>query len=118
MTDSIRNKITVWSLILLVIVVVGYGLFRIYPFLMGPVITIYSPVDGEEVSSSTFQVSGKVERAKEIRLQGRLISINTEGLFTETLVTHSPYTILVLEAVDTYGKKVQKTLQVRPLLDK
>lgn len=114
MTDSIRNKITVWSLILLVIIVVGYGVFRIYPFLMGPVITIYYPKDGEEVGTSTFQISGKVERAKEIKLQGRPITINTEGLFTETLVTHSPYTILVIEAVDTYGKKVQTILQVRP----
>jgi hypothetical protein len=81
---------------------------------VGPVITIYSPEDGDEVGTSTFQISGKVLRAKEITLQGRPITINTEGLFTETLVTHSPYTILVLEAVDTYGKKVQKTLQVRP----
>lgn len=115
MTDSIRNKITWWSLTILLIVVVGYGLFRVYPFFMGPVITIYSPADGDEVGSSTFQVSGKVERAKEIKLQGRIITIDTEGLFTETLVTHAPYTILVLEATDSYGKKVQKTLQVTPI---
>ena len=114
MTDSIRNKITLWSLIILVLVVVGYGIFRIYPFLMGPVITIYSPQDGDEVGVSTFEVTGKVERAREIRLQGRLITIDTTGVFKETLVTHAPYTILVLEATDTYGKKVQKTLQVRP----
>ena len=114
MTDSIRNIITKWSILLLIVIVVGYGLFRVYPFFIGPVITVYSPKDGEQVTSSTFQVSGKVERAKEIRLQGRPITINTEGLFNETLVTHAPYTILVLEATGSYGKKVQKVLQVSP----
>ena len=114
MTDSIRNKITRLSLTIFVLVVIGYGLFRVYPFFMGPVITIYSPSDGDEVDSSTFQVSGKVERAQEIKLQGRAITIDTEGLFTETLVTHAPYTILVIEATDKYGKKIQKTLRVIP----
>lgn len=114
MTDSIRNKITKWSLALLLGIILIYGLFRVYPIVVGPVITLTSPQDGEIVASSTFLVTGKVARAKEITLQGRPITIDTEGNFKETLVTHSPYTILVLEAIDTYGKKVQRVVQVRP----
>ncbi len=114
MTDAIRNKIMKWSLILLLIIVTGYGLFRVYPIFMGPIITINSPQDGEKVPSTTFILSGKVLRAKEIKLQGRPISIDIDGNFTETLVTHAPYTILVLEATDAYGKKIQKTLRVIP----
>ena len=114
MTDSIRNKIIRYALILLVCVVVGYGLFRVYPIFMGPVITLYTPKNGDRVASSTFLVSGKVERAKEIKVQGRPISINTEGLFNETLAVHAPYTILVIEASDAYGKKIRKVLQISP----
>jgi len=114
MTDSLRNKITRWSVLILFIIVVGYGIFRIYPFLLGPSITLYAPQNGDEVGASTFEVSGKVIRAKEIRLQGRPITIDTDGVFKETLVTHAPYTILVLEAEDAYGKKEQVELRVSP----
>jgi hypothetical protein len=115
MTDSLRNTIAKTSLLILLIVVFGYGIFRLYPFLAGPSITLETPKEGESIASSTFIVSGTVKRAKEITLQGRPISIDTEGNFKETLVTHAPYTILVVEAIDAYGKKDRKVVQITPL---
>jgi hypothetical protein len=59
-------------------------------------------------------VTGKVERAKEIKLQGRPITISTQGEFSEVLVAHAPYTILVLEAEDKYGRKTNTIINVVP----
>jgi hypothetical protein len=114
MKDSIRSKINKWSLIILILIIFIYGLFRIYPFIVGPVITLNSPYDGQVIPDATFLVTGKVTRAKVITLQGRPITIDKEGNFKETLVTHSPYTILVLEAEDVYGKRVKKIVNVQP----
>jgi hypothetical protein len=93
---------------------IAYGGFRAYPLLAGPNIVIYNPHDGDKVPNSTFEVSGKVTRVKEVTLQGRPIPIGTDGHFTEILIASRPYTILILTATDFYGKTITKTLRVAP----
>lgn len=111
---DLRKRIEVGLLIALVVITVVYGMFRAYPLVAGPSIDIYSPADGDYVASTTFEVSGQVKRANIITLQGRPITIDTEGHFTETLVAQAPYTILVLVATDSYGESVSKTIRVIP----
>ena len=111
---DLRKKIELYSILFLLLIALIYGGFRSYPLLAGPSITIYLPNDGDIVSSSTFLVSGRVLRTKEITLQGRPIKIDTEGNFREILVSHAPYTILVLVAKDQYGATITKTLRVIP----
>lgn len=111
---DLRKRLEIFLLGLLVFVAVAYGAFRAYPLVVGPTITVYSPADGEYVASTTFEISGLVKRANIITLQGRPITIDTEGHFTETLVAQAPYTILILVATDAYGGTASKTLRVIP----
>lgn len=99
---------------LLVIVALCYGGFRAYPLIKGPEITLYSPQEGDAVASSSFEVSGKVSKVREITLQGRPIPIDQDGHFKELLVASPPYTILVLTATDFYGNSITKTVSVIP----
>lgn len=89
-------------------------MFKAYPLVSGPSITIYNPHEGDIVASTTFEVSGKVSKVKEITLQGRPIPIGTDGHFAEILLAQKPYTILVITATDFYGKTITKTLRVAP----
>lgn len=109
-----RKKLETYFISFLVVVAVIYGAYRSYPLLRGPSLVITSPVDGQHVASTTFSVSGSVTRAKVITLQGRPITIDTNGDFSETLVPSYPYTILVVTATDSYGKMVTKTIRVVP----
>ena len=109
---DLRKRLELISIGLLVLVAVLYGAFRAYPLVAGPSITIYSPANGEYVASTTFEVSGRVKRANLITLQGRPITIDTDGHFAETLVAQAPYTILYIVATDAYGETVSKTLKV------
>ncbi len=111
---NLRKKIELFFLITLVCIAIGYGGYRAYPLISGPSITIYNPHDGDTVASTTFELSGQVSKVKEITVQGRLIPIGTDGHFTEILVAQKPYTILVITATDSYGKKAVKTLRVVP----
>lgn len=113
-TYDTRKKLEFYFIFFLVAIALLYGLYRGYPLLAGPTITVTSPFDGETVASTTFQVTGKVKRAKVITLQGRPITIDVEGSFNETLVSSTPYTILILTATDSYGKTVTKTIRVVP----
>lgn len=110
------KKIEIGIFLFIFIVAILYGSFRAVPLLSGPSIEIYSPKDGTRVASTTFEISGRTLRAKEITLQGKPISINTEGYFTERLVGSLPYTIIVLVATDRYGRREEKVLNVVPSL--
>lgn len=111
---DLRKRLEFGALGLLIIITIGYGLFRAYPLVAGPSIIIFNPQDGDMVASSTFELSGQVKRANMITLQGRPITIDTDGYFSETLVPHAPYTILVLAATDAYGETITKTIRVIP----
>ena len=112
--NNLRKKIEKYSILLLVLISLGYGVFRLYPLVAGPAVTIYAPKDGDTVASTTFEVSGRVSRVKEITLQGRSIPIGTDGNFAELLMAQSPYTIVVITATDFYGKSITKTFRVIP----
>jgi len=111
---DLRKRLELALLVALALVAIAYGAFRAYPLIAGPSIVIYNPQDGDYVASTTFEISGRVMRANIITLQGRPITIDTEGHFTETLVPQAPYTILILVAQDAYGETVSKILRVIP----
>lgn len=109
-----RKKIEVFFIGGLILISFIYGSFKIYPLLAGPIVAIYNPHDGDTVASTTFELSGKAFRAKEITVQGRPIPIGIDGHFTEILIAQAPYTILVITATDFYGATTTKTLRVIP----
>lgn len=116
MLDPYDNRKKI-ELILLITLIVGafiYGIFRAYPLIVGPEITIYNPNDGDIVSSSTFEISGIASRVKEISINGRQIPIGVDGHFTEIMTAQAPYTILVITGNDFYGSFVTKTIRVIP----
>lgn len=112
--NTSREKVKIFFFTALFIVVIIYGLFRAYPLIAGVKIIINYPNNGDSVASTTFEISGQVLRAKEIKIQGRPITVDTQGNFTEILMADHPYTIIVIEATDKYGSKTVKTLNVTP----
>jgi hypothetical protein len=112
--DDIRKKAEKYFLIGIVLLTLAYGLFRAYPLLLGPRITLYYPNEGDSVASTSFEVSGHVDKVKEITLQGRPIPIDTDGHFKEIITASSPFTTIVLTAVDFYGKEITKVVRVIP----
>lgn len=109
-----RDTLAIIFFTTLFIVTVIYGASRAYPLITGAKLTITYPHDGDTVASSTFQVIGNVIRAKEIRIQGEPISIDTDGNFSETVVATKPYTFVVIEVHDKYDNTITKTLRVLP----
>lgn len=108
------KKIEIGIFLFIFLAALIYGIFRAVPLLSGPSIEILSPKNGDVVASTTFEISGRVLRAKEILLQGKPISTDTEGYFSERLVSSSPYTIIILVATDKYGRREMEELNVVP----
>ncbi len=96
------------------ILFVVYGVFKALPYLSGPEVIITSPKDGDHVGTTTFVMTGKAIRARELYLSGKSVTVDPEGNFKETFVSYTPYTILTIEAVDRHNKRSLQTLTVTP----
>ncbi len=111
---DLRKQLEIYFFGMLIITAVLYGGWKIYPLIAGPHITITSPHDGDTVASTTFQITGRVSRVKNIEIQGRPIPIDKEGNFIEVITAQNPYTTIVITATDFYNATITKTLRVIP----
>ena len=55
-------------------------------------------------SNSIINITGNAINAIHLKLDGREISINKKGDFTETLALLPGYNIISIEAIDKFGK--------------
>ena len=109
---SFLEKIGKWFFIGLLIIIVIYFSSRVFNFAIGPRIKIYSPLPGQIIKTDTYVVDGNVQNSKNIKINGKEISIDQKGNFKEEIIVKSPYTLIVIDAVDKYGKIKEQVIQV------
>lgn len=94
----------------LIILILIYFVFRLKNYFSGPQILVYSPAPFAVIKTETFKITGNIQNAKSIYLNGREIQINQAGDFRETLIAKKPYLIVTLRAIDRYNQETFKVL--------
>ncbi len=107
-----RDKFKNYLLLIFFILIFLYFIFKIQNFLIGPKVEIYSPLPYSIIKDDTFILQGNAKNAKNIYINGREININENGDFAEKLITKAPYTLIIIEAIDNYGKTISKTMSI------
>jgi Glucodextranase, domain B len=97
--------------LLLLLVTVSYGLFQARTLLHGPTLSIHSPSPNETVTAPLLEVSGNVENAIHISINGKPVTMDIVGSFSETLVTPQGYGVIVVEAKNRFGHSVTKRIE-------
>ena len=110
--DAIKIlRICIFSLFFLSIIL--YAFFRSRDLILGVKIKDVM-VNGTLVenystfSNSIINITGNAVNAIHLTLDGREISINQKGDFTETLALLPGYNIINIEAIDKFGKTDKK----------
>jgi hypothetical protein len=96
----------------LVIFIISYAGYKLYPLIKGPEIIIYTPKNGDRVSGGLVEIKGVVSRAKYIKLFDREIYTNQKGEFTEKMIKQNTYTDIIITATDRFGRTVSEKLWV------
>jgi len=109
---SFLEKIGKWFFIALLIIIIIYFSTRIFNFATGPRIKIYSPFPGQIIETDTFIINGNIQNTKNIKINGKEISIDQKGNFKEEIIVKSPYTLIVIDAVDKYGKTKEEIIRI------
>lgn len=97
---------------LAVVVVAGYGAYRSLPYIRGPVIHIFQPLNGSSVSSTTVTVIGRVERVNSLSLNDNPLPVDEAGDFKQTIVVFPGVNILSFDATDQFSRETRVDLQI------
>jgi hypothetical protein len=99
----VRSAIAVALLIL-----VGYGAIEAAPLVMGPSLSVSSPVDGTTSPDGLVAVSGTAKRVTALSLNGDPLLIDEKGAFSRLIVLPRGGAILTLTATDRFGRSITK----------
>ena len=92
------------SILMLSSFILGYVLFQARSFLNGPVITL-TGADTVIHTERIILLHGAARNIVKLTLNGREITTDKDGVFSEQLVLESGYTIATLEAYVRFGRR-------------
>lgn len=99
-------------IILLCILLVGYGLFEARRLIEGPLITVNSPLNGEATSSTLVTISGVAQNISFLTVDDAPTFTDTRGHFSVTLSPPAGYTIITVAALDRFGRRASKSVPI------
>jgi hypothetical protein len=107
-----KPKFRLVIIVIAIVFILGYGFFRGKDLLLGPVIIVSSPTNGASVTDSYLEVKGKAKRISRLFMNGKKITTDEQGNFTEILLLAPGYNIISLQAEDSFNRKTTKKLEL------
>ncbi|MDE2071299.1 MAG: hypothetical protein KGI70_01025 [Patescibacteria group bacterium] len=99
-------------IVLIALLVVGYGLFEARKLIEGPVITIDAPKDGSATSSPLVVVVGSAQNIAFLSINDAPAYTNEAGQFVEKFAPPAGYTTVTVAAVDRFGRRALRTITI------
>lgn len=92
--------------------IVVYAFFRSYDLLFGVKIKEVNLVNGGTYSESVYKVTGNAKNAIKLTLNGREISIDQEGNWSEDIGLFLGYNVVEIRAEDKFGHIDEKNYKL------
>ena len=100
------------SLTLLFVIILFYGLWRGRDLLFGINLEIYGIQNNETATSSVIELSGNAYHAISITVDGRIVSIEQDGQWHDTIALLDGYNIVSISAKDKFDRTITKVFTV------
>ena len=98
------------AIALVLVVVVGYGLFEARRIIEGPTITILTPADGSATSTSALSITGKAENISFLTINDKPAYTDEAGNFAATLSPPPGVAVVTVAARDRFGRSASKSV--------
>jgi hypothetical protein len=112
MKTSRSLTIKISSVVVIALLILGYGFLQARNLIMGPEITVLTPKNGDDLTDPLIIIAGSASNITRISLDDRQIFVDKHGAFSEKLLVPSGYTIIKLEAQDKFGRTTQKLIEL------
>ncbi len=107
-----RKKLKNSLSIIIVLLLIVYGIFQSKDLLRGPIIDIEHPLDGATLQEKIVEVRGEAKNIAYINLNDRQIFVDNDGMFSETIIAPSGYSVIKLSARDKFGETEERLIRV------
>lgn len=108
MTTDFKKILKISLLSLLFIFIVIFAFYQSRDLIFGVKIKNVNIIDGQKVTDNILKITGNAKNAKILTLNDRVISIDQEGNFDETIALLSGYNIITIKAKDEFGNSDEK----------
>lgn len=98
--------------VLIVLVLVGYGLFEARRLIAGPEITILSPSDGTATSTGVVTVVGEAQNISFLTINDAPFYTDEAGKFVYRFSPPAGYTVITVAATDRFGRRASKSVSI------
>ncbi|AHF08594.1 immunoglobulin-like domain-containing protein [Desulfitobacterium metallireducens] len=78
----------------------------------GPILTINSPIEGENLSGTQVIVTGTVEKGASLKINGVTVNLDTSGNYMKAMTLNLGQNIIQVIATDTAGNVTEKDISV------
>jgi hypothetical protein len=99
-------------LVLGIIAVFGVVFYNTKDLFFGAPLSISTVSDGTTVTDSFLPISGSARHALSIQINGRIVSIDKSGSFTDGVVLSPGYNIIEIVQQDRFGKEKHKVFHL------
>lgn len=107
-----RKILKLFFITISVVIIIGYAFWRSLNYTKGPSLIISFPPNNSATSSRTLIIYGQAERVNNVSLNGRSITIDENGNFSEYMALFPGVNIFSLSASDQFQRQVKKELTV------
>ena len=107
-----KKILQIGGLSLFFLLIISYAIFRSQGLIVGVKIKNVNITDGMKAEESVIKVTGNANRATDLILNGREVSINENGDFDETIALLSGYNIVNIKAKDKFGYVDEKNFRL------
>lgn len=100
------------GIIILALIIVGYAISRSLNYALGPLVNIAYPPNGSTIASSSITITGQALRVNALSLNGRPISVDEHGNFSEPIIVFAGLNKITFSATDQFGRTTSKELDL------
>ena len=112
MNTSVKKILQISGLSVFFILIIIYALFVSKDLIFGVKIKNVNLVDGATVTESVIKINGNAKNAIKLTLDGREISVDQQGNFSETIALLPGYNIINIKAQDKFGYVDEKNYHI------
>lgn len=94
---------------LVVLGILGFIGFRLYPIIHGPRIHVETLTNGETLMDSMIRISGIADYTQQLIVNGKELPLSPTGSFDEKLILNPGYNLVTIAASDRYGKTTNRS---------
>ncbi len=112
MNQDAKKILKISSLSLLFLCIIIFAFFGSKDLLFGVKIKNVNIVDGAKMTNNIVQITGNAKNALKITLNGREISLDQSGNWSETIVLLPGYNVVDIYARDKFGHSDEKIFRL------